>query len=102
MEAADFLDAVTIETHFLVSYNPDERQSTVIVYEGKVEVKTNDGKTYVVSPVGDKPGVLIVTQKISLVKLTIVTTIVLAIVAAVMLIMKKRRLPRASKRKSRT
>jgi len=102
VEAADFLDAVTIETHFLVSYNPDERQSTVIVYEGKVEVKTNDGKTYVVSPVGDKPGVLIVTQKISLVKLTIVTTIVLAIVAAVMLIMKKRRLPKASKRKSRT
>ena len=83
VEAADFLDAVTIETHFLVSYNPDARQSTVIVYEGKVEVKTNDGKTHLVSPVGDKPGVLIVTQKLSFVKLTISIAVISTIIVVV-------------------
>jgi len=90
VEAADFLDAVSIETHYWVGYNPETKQSGVIVYEGKVEVKTRDGKTITVEPKDGKPGIVVIFQKLSPVKLAI-WGLILAVAAGGMAWFIKRR-----------
>lgn len=41
------------------------------IYEGKVEVKTKDGQVTTVSSKGDKPEVVVISQKLSLAKLAV-------------------------------
>lgn len=77
-------------THFWVRHD-DKRQEDVIgVYEGKVEVKANDGQTTTVSPDGDKPGVVIVTQKLSTVKLFIAGAVAVIIIGGIIFFLEKR------------
>ena len=71
------------------------------VYEGEVEVKTNDGYIVKVKPDGDKPGVVVVYQKLSPIKLTIFGTVTLIIVATTVWFVKRRILSKFSKKKSR-
>lgn len=59
-------------THFWVSYSKEKKLAVTGVYEGEVEVKTNDGKSTIVSPNGGKPGIVTVTQKLSITKLVLI------------------------------
>jgi len=99
----EILDLIVVGTHFWVSHDPDKKQTMVAVYEGKVEVKTKDGKTTIVSPNGDKPGVVVASQKLSVAKLAI-GGLVSSIVFGGVIYLLKRKTIRAliSKKKTRT
>lgn len=85
----EFVDIIVIGTHYWVTHEPG-KQTTVGVYEGEIKVKTKDGKTTMVTPSGDKPGVVIITQKLSIVKLVIAVIVLIAIVGGTIIILKKR------------
>lgn len=86
-------------THFWVFYNKDKSLTAVGVYKGKVEVKSNDGKTTDVSPHGDKSGVILVSQKISAIKLFLAGLVLVGIVGGAVWHIKKRELKTPSRKK---
>lgn len=86
-------------THFWTSYDKDKKQSIVGVYEGQVEIKTKDGKTTTITPNGDKPGVVMVTQKLSVTKLAIVGIVLVAVIVGIVLLIRRKRILRLSKKK---
>ncbi len=86
----EILDLIVVGTHFWVSHDPDKKQTMVAVYEGKVEVKTKDGKTTLVSPNGNKSGVVVVTQKLSAWKLALAGFILAMVVAGLVFFIKRR------------
>ncbi|MDO8570188.1 MAG: hypothetical protein Q7R97_01215 [Candidatus Daviesbacteria bacterium] len=88
---------VSVETHYLVSYDKKKNQTTVVVYEGKVEVKTNDGKTTTVSPNGNKPGVIVVSQKFSVIKLAIVGLLLTGTIVGITWFLKRKHSEKRSK-----
>ena len=90
VKAADFLDAVSVETHYLVGYNSETKRGSVIVYEGKVEVKARDGKVITVEPKDGKPGVTVITRKISVTKLTMVGLAALVIIGGIVWLVKRK------------
>lgn len=95
----DFLNASAKFTHFWVSHDTNKKQSVVGVYEGEVEVTTKDGKTITVKPDGDKPGVVVVTRKLSPVKL-ILAGVVLAVAASgIIWFLKKKTAVKSSKKR---
>lgn len=77
-------------THFWVSYDKNKNLSTVGVYEGKVEVKTKDGKISTVIPNGDKPGVVVVAQKLSITKLALAGVVLVALAIGLVLIIRRK------------
>lgn len=77
-------------THFWVSFNQDKWLTTVGVYKGVVEVKTKGGKTTTVSPDGDKPGVVVISQKPSVVKLTLIGLVMVAVIGSITMILSKK------------
>ena len=78
-------------THFWVSYVKDKRLAITGVYKGEVEVTARDSnQSASVSPNGDKPGVVVVTQKLSLVKLGMVSLVLIAIIGSTVVFLKKR------------
>lgn len=78
-------------THFWVSYNKDKKLSTVGVYKGEVEVKTlGSNKPILVSPNGDKPGVVAVIQKLSAVKLILAGLVTVATLGGLVFLFKKK------------
>ena len=66
------------------------KQTLVGVYEGQVEVKTKDGKTTTVSPNGDKPGVVVISQKLSSVKLALTGLVPVVVIIGIVLFLKKK------------
>lgn len=78
-------------THFWVSYNREQKQTAVGVYEGEVEIKSKDGKTTTISPDGDKPGVIVVTQKLSPVKLAVLGLILAAVIGGIIFFLKRKK-----------
>lgn len=88
-------------THYWVSYDANKRETIIGVYEGKVEVKTKDGKTTTVIPDGDKPGVAVVTQKLSPAQLALSVLIAVAVISGVVLFLKKRVMNKLTVRKKR-
>lgn len=92
----DFFDLFVIQTHFWVGQSQDEKSAIIAVYEGEVEVKTKDGKAVKVKPDGDKPGVVVVSQKLSVAKLAVVGVVLAAIFGGIFFILKKKS---SSKRK---
>lgn len=79
-------------THFWVSYDKDRKLSTVGVYEGKVEIKSSGrDKSALVSPNGDKPGLVLITQKLSVTKLALGGLVFVAVIVGVVLFLKRRR-----------
>ncbi|RJQ35781.1 hypothetical protein C4559_06420 [Candidatus Microgenomates bacterium] len=78
-------------THFWVSYDKEKKLSTTGVYKGQVEVKAKGSdQTTLISPNGDKPGVVVVSQKLSVTKLAIIG-IVLVIIAGAIIFIKRRK-----------
>lgn len=97
-------------THFWVSYNKDKRLSIVGVYKGQVEVKTSgNDKPTLVSPKGDpsagsgqvKPGVVLVTSKLSLVKLTLAGLVLAAVIGGAVFFLKRKGMATSIKQKAR-
>ena len=78
------------QTYYSVSRNQDKKATLVLVYEGEVEVKTKDGKTTTVSPDGDEPGVVIVTQKLLVPKLAVAGLVLAGAIGGVILVLRKR------------
>ena len=85
------LTVVAPRTHFWVNKNTDKNQTVIGVYRGEVRVTTKDGQTVTVVPVGDKPGVVVVTQKLSVAKLSMVAAVVLGIIVAAAWFVKRSR-----------
>lgn len=82
-------------THFWVSYNKDKKLSTVGVYRGEVEVKAKGSSTStIVSPDGNKPGVVVLAQKLSVTKLLIAAAVLGVFVFGLFWFFKGRRLAR--------
>lgn len=81
---------LSIQTHYWVSYDKKKNQTAVAIYEGKVEVKTKDGQTTTVSPNGDKLGIVVVAQKLSIPKLVLAGLVLIAIIAGAVFLFKKR------------
>ena len=72
-----------------------------MVYEGEVEVKTKDGKTISVTPDGDQPGVVVISQKLSPVKLAFFVVVLAVVAGGAFLIIKRKILTKPSKKQSR-
>ncbi|MBI2310347.1 FecR domain-containing protein [Candidatus Collierbacteria bacterium] len=70
-------------THFWVKHDGKKKTDTIGVYEGKVEVKTDDGKTTMISSDGDKPGVVVVTQKLLTLKLILIGVVLTVFIGVV-------------------
>lgn len=87
--STEFVDIFVIGTHYWVTHEPG-KQTTVGVYEGEVKVKTKDDKTALITPSGNKPGVVIVSQKLSTVKLLIAGAVAVIIIGGVIFFLKKR------------
>jgi len=87
----DFLDLYVIGTHFWVSHDEDKDYTLVGVYDGKVEIETKDGKTTTITPNGDKPGIFIITQEFSVIKLILSGLIVIAVIGGVVFLIRRKR-----------
>lgn len=78
-------------THFWVSYDKNKGLSTVGVYEGTVDVKVKGSdQSTLVSPNGDKPGVVMITQKLSVWKIVLVGLALASIIGFAVFFIKKR------------
>jgi len=91
VQSPDFLEAITSRTHYIVSYNSSAKQNTVVVYEGKVEVKTTDGKIIMVAEKDGRPGMVVVTKKLSVIKLVVVGMVLAVVIAGAILVIRKRK-----------
>lgn len=88
---AGWLGVTVSRTHFYVSKDPNGKFAIVSVYEGEVEVKTRDGKIVKVKPDGNKPGVVVVSRKISLVKLAVVGLILVVTTGGIVFLLIRRK-----------
>lgn len=87
----DFFDLIVIQTHFWVVHDPDKKQTVVGVYEGEVEVTPRgSNKSIRVSPNEDKPGVVVITQKLSVIKLAVTGLVIVVVVVGIILFVRKR------------
>lgn len=86
----DFLELYVIGTHFWVTHDPEKKYTLVGVYEGNVEVMTKDGKTTTITPDGDKPGIVVVSQKLSIMKLALFGVGLVAVIAGLAFFLKKK------------
>lgn len=82
-------EILVIGTEFSVIYDQKSNESLIAVYKGKVEVKTNDGKITTITPNGDKPGVVVVAQKLSVVKLALFGLVLVLAIGGAILILKR-------------
>jgi hypothetical protein len=87
----DFLDLYVIGTHFWVSHDQDKNYTLVGVYDGEVEIQTKDGKTTTITRNGDKPGIFIITQNLSVIKLALSGLVVMVVICGVVLLFKRRK-----------
>ncbi|HLD24566.1 MAG TPA: hypothetical protein VJB96_01480 [Patescibacteria group bacterium] len=87
---AGWLGVTVSRTHFLVLKDTDKRLAAVVVYEGEVKVKTKDGKTVTIKPDGGKPGVVVIAQQLSPVKLAVAGLVFVVIIGGGMLLFKKK------------
>lgn len=91
VEVTDFLDAVSIETHYLVRYSPEVKEAVVVVYEGEVEIRTKGGRTIRAKPEGSKPGMVVIGRRLSVLRLIIAGSILAALVVGGGYILRKKR-----------
>ncbi len=73
-----------------MSYTPEKKLAVISVYEGEVEIKTKDGQTVKLKPDGGKPGVLVVSKKLSPVKLAIGGLALFAITGGIVWFLKRK------------
>lgn len=78
-------------THFWVSYDEEKGISTTGVYKGQVEVTARgSNKPILVSPNGNKPGVVVIARTLSVTKLVLAALVAIIIVVVVVFILRKR------------
>lgn len=78
-------------THFWVSYNDKANATIYGVYEGEVEIKSRGSdKPMLISPNGDKPGVVVIAQKLSVIKLAVAGLVIVVVLIGVILFVRKR------------
>ena len=87
--STEFIDIFVIGTHYWITHEPG-KQTTAGVYEGEVKVKTKDGKTALITPSGNKPGVVMVTQKLSIIKLVVAGLVLIAAVGGAIIFLKRK------------
>ncbi len=80
-----------IGTEFSVIYDEQKGETLVAVYKGKVEVKTNDGKTTTITPDGEKPGVVLINQKLSGGKVALAGLAAVTIIGGTLFFLKKKK-----------
>ena len=90
VDASGFFDLFVIQTHFRITSTPEKKLAVISIYEGEVEIKTNDGQTVKLKPDGDKPRVLVVSKKLSPVKLAVAGLALFAITGAVVWLLKRK------------
>lgn len=88
---AGWLGVTVSRTHFRVLNDRANKVAAVSVYEGEVKIKTQDGQTITAVPDGDKPGVVVVTQKLSPVKLALAGLVLAAGVGGIVWFLKKKK-----------
>ncbi|MBI4037095.1 hypothetical protein HY385_01585 [Candidatus Daviesbacteria bacterium] len=88
---AGWLGVTVSRTHFWISQSKDKRLAVIGVYEGEVEVKTKDGQTVKVKPDGDKPGVVVVSRQLSVMKLAIVSVVLVVVIGGTLFFLKKKK-----------
>ncbi len=106
VDANGFFDLFVIQTHFWIDYDPAKKLAIVGVYEGQVEIKTKNGKTIKVAPDGDpstssgqgKPRVVIISRKLSPVRLALAGLVLAAIAGGVFWFVKGRKLNSSRRR----
>lgn len=76
-------------THFWVSYDKVKNLSAIGVYKGEVEVKSQ-GETRLVSPTSDGPGIIVIAQKLSPVKIAIFGLVSVAVVGGAILVLRRK------------
>lgn len=95
---AGWLGVTASRTHFWVSQSKDKKMAVIGVLEGEVEVKTRNGRTIKVAPDGDKPGVVVVSQKLSVVKLATTGLVVGGVIGGIIWLIKRRSSQKTKKR----
>lgn len=95
-----FYSAAVRGTHFWVSQEENKQQAAIGVYEGKVEVKASGSdKSMFISPGGDKPGIVVITQKLSPIKMAIAGLVLVVVIGGVCLILKRKFSAKGSNKK---
>ncbi len=92
------VSVVAPRTHFWVRQSMDKNQTAVGVYEGEVQITTKDGKTTSLVPNGNKPGVVVITQKFSTIKLAVASLVLVVVVGGVFWFVRGRKLNSSRKR----
>ena len=78
-------------THFWVKQEKGKQFASIGVYKGTVEVTTNGSKTPTsITPNGNKPGMIVVTQKPSTTKLAIIGLVLAAVLIGIVFVIKKK------------
>lgn len=95
-----FYSAAVRGTHFWVSQEEGKQEATIGVYKGQVEVQANgNSKSTLISPRGDKPGVVVVTQKFSPVKVALAGLIMVTVLGGIVWLIKKKTSLKSSKKR---
>lgn len=90
-----------IHTHFLVNYDQNTNQTIVVVYDGEVEFKSANGKTTTISPNKDEPGIIVMRNKFSTIKLGIVGLVLIAIIGGAVFLLKRKFAAKGNSKKKR-
>ena len=91
------IDLFVIGTEFSVIYDPKKDQTFIAVYKGQVEVKTKTEQKAIVSPNGDKPGIVMITQKLSVIKLFAAALILAVVIGGAVFFIRRKRIVRNKK-----
>lgn len=79
-------------THYWVTYDPQKKSTVVGVYEGKVEITPRkNNKSVTISPIDGKPGLLGVSQVLSVTKLITFGLVLTGVVGGIVWFVKRKK-----------
>lgn len=85
------LEIIPRGTQVAVVYDNKSDKSVIIVHEGEARVIVENGQTATISPSGDEPGVVIVSQKISVMKLVPLGLILIAAIGGIVIFLRRKK-----------
>lgn len=88
---AGWLGVTVSRTHFWINKSQDKKVAVIGVYEGGVEVKTKDGQIIKIKPDGNTSGVVVVTQKLSPLKLALAGLVAIIVLAGTAWFLKRKK-----------
>ena len=96
------LDVTDVQTQYTVAHDEKENKSYVVVSEGQVKVTPlGSNKSIIVSPNGDKPGVVMVKQKLSITKLALAGLVLVVAIGGAVQMLKRKFTPKGSNRRKK-